>query len=225
MIGRSGLRRRRAAASALAAGALARYYRVPLPEDGIRMVDAPILAVDLECTSLDLAAARILSVGHVPIDRQRVDLAAARYLVVNAGAEATGNVAVHGLTDDVIGTGAPLERAVEQVLQACAGRVLLAHHARIETTLLSRACQVLYGAPWHPPVIDTMVLERRILRRGADRPDRAGVDLATARERYGLPRYRSHHALTDAVACAELFLAQMQQWPGRPPTLGRVRLG
>ncbi len=32
--------------------------------------------------------------------------------------------------------------------------------------------------------------------------------LARVRERYDLPRYGSHNALSDALACGELFLAQ-----------------
>ena len=33
--------------------------------------------------------------------------------------------------------------------------------------------------------------------------------LDDCRERYGLPRYGAHNALTDAIATAELWLAQM----------------
>jgi len=33
--------------------------------------------------------------------------------------------------------------------------------------------------------------------------------LAPSRERYRLPRYRAHHALTDALASAELLQAQV----------------
>ncbi|MDF5496357.1 3'-5' exonuclease, partial [Vibrio parahaemolyticus] len=36
------------------------------------------------------------------------------------------------------------------------------------------------------------------------------VRLGHARERYGLPAYQPHHALTDALATAELFQAQLQ---------------
>ena len=32
--------------------------------------------------------------------------------------------------------------------------------------------------------------------------------LARVRQRYGLPRYGSHNALSDALACAELYVAQ-----------------
>lgn len=218
------LARRRAKAARAAQGALAEYYRAPVPSDATRVTTMALLAVDLECTSLDLRQAAILSIGFVPVNGARVDLGDSRHMVVNAGRDVGPNVAVHGLTDDTVSAGLPVPEAVEHVLQACAGRVLLAHHATIETTLLSRACAEYFGAPFHPPVIDTMALERHLVGGGLPPPDAKSLDLPSVRERYGLPRYRMHEALTDAIACAELFLAQMARWPAnRPPKLGDLR--
>jgi len=36
----------------------------------------------------------------------------------------------------------------------------------------------------------------------------SSLTLAACRTRHGLPIYTSHHAMDDAIACAELFLAQ-----------------
>ena len=41
--------------------------------------------------------------------------------------------------------------------------------------------------------------------------------LWTARERRALPAYRAHEALTDALACAELYLAQRAELQARTP--------
>ncbi|MCP1328190.1 3'-5' exonuclease, partial [Halomonas sp. 707D4] len=35
------------------------------------------------------------------------------------------------------------------------------------------------------------------------------IRLDASRQRYGLPSYQGHHALTDALATAELFQAQV----------------
>ena len=46
-----------------------------------------------------------------------------------------------------------------------------------------------------------------------------------ARGQYGLPRYAAHAALTDALACAELYLAQvaeLQAATSKPRTLKSV---
>ena len=56
-------------------------------------------------------------------------------------------------------------------------------------------------------MIDTEVLARRRLQR-RNQPYRPGeLRLSGLRERYQLPRYRAHNALSDALATAELFLA------------------
>ena len=40
-------------------------------------------------------------------------------------------------------------------------------------------------------------------------PPHVSIRLADTRRRYNLPRYRPHHALTDALASAELLQAQV----------------
>ena len=42
-------------------------------------------------------------------------------------------------------------------------------------------------------------------------------DDAIARAHLGLPRYAAHEALTDALACAELYLAQVDRLSGGAP--------
>ena len=52
-------------------------------------------------------------------------------------------------------------------------------------------------------------LQFGLLSRGFDdEPPKGSLRLWTARGQYGLPHYPAHQALTDALACAELYLAQ-----------------
>jgi DNA polymerase-3 subunit epsilon len=78
------------------------------------------------------------------------------------------------------------------------------------------------GLPW--PVIDTLELEHRLVTTAWQPDPPAGaLRLWEARERYGLPHTGPHHALTDAVACAELYLAQTAELAdGRPLPLRRL---
>jgi DNA polymerase-3 subunit epsilon len=94
-----------------------------------------------------------------------------------------------------------------EVLQALAGRVLLAHHVRVEYGFLDRACRRLYGQPLLVRVADTQVLARRALERGNQNYGGGELRLGALRSRYHLPRYPAHNALSDALAAAELFLA------------------
>lgn len=219
------LARRRAKAAARASGALAEYYRVPVNADSDPVSALRLLAIDLETTGLDPAADAMLSVGFVPVDGDTIRLAGACHRVINTNREVGQSAVFHGLTDDVVARGMALEEALRITLKALSGRILLAHFARIEVSFLSRACEQLYGAPLVPPVIDTLVLQNRIINPGFNDESRSNeLRLWNARHRYGLPRYGAHEALTDAMACAELYLAQVNELTTvRPQTLKSLR--
>ena len=73
------------------------------------------------------------------------------------------------------------------------------------------------------PVIDTLTLARKWLARRNKEPEQGALRLYALRERYGLPRYNAHNALSDALATAELFLAQVEHMDSRrPPSLGSL---
>ena len=154
----------------------------------------------------------MLSIGWLPVDGGRVRLGGAGRVVVRDAGGAAGvgqSATVHGLTDDRLAGGVPLEDAVARLLAALTGRVLLAHFARIETGFLAAVCERAWGAGLPCVVVDTFELERRAVAGGwGSEPARGALRLWTARERRGLPVYRAHEALTDALACAELYLAQ-----------------
>jgi DNA polymerase-3 subunit epsilon len=217
---RSPEQRRERALRAASPGPLRDHLAVPLPGLGTPLADARLLAVDIETTGLDPRRDRVLSLGWVPVDGGRVVLGGAGRVVVRdeGGAGVGQSATVHGLTDDRLADGVPLEAAVARLLAALTGRVLLAHFARIETGFLSAACERVWGAGLPCVVVDTFDLERRVVAGGwGAEPERGALRLWTARERRGLPVYRAHEALTDALACAELYLAQRAELQARSP--------
>lgn len=208
--------RRQTAARRAPAGPLRDYLDVPFDDPRIDARAGRYLAIDLELTGLDARTDEILSAGYVPIDGPTVVLAGAEHLLVVPDGEVGQSASIHGLTDDHLATGLPLAEALPVVLRALAGRTLVAHHAQIEVGFLSRACERLYGRPLLVRSIDTMALQRRVLRLGPDAEARPGaLRLQACRDHFGLPRYRAHEALTDAIAAAELFLAQSAHLAGR----------
>lgn len=189
-------------------GPLREYLAVPLPGRDTPLPELPLLAVDLETTGLSPARDRIVAAGFVPVDGDGVDLSGARRIVVHSTDDVGQSATVHGLTDDTIAAGVPLRTALEAVLVALRGRVLLAHYAVIEQGFLSAACRQEFGHRLPAVVVDTLQIQRRIASTPWTDPRGGSVRLPAARAAYGLPRYRSHEALTDALACAELYLAQ-----------------
>ncbi|MEO7940908.1 MAG: YhjD/YihY/BrkB family envelope integrity protein, partial [Burkholderiaceae bacterium] len=105
-----------------------------------------------------------------------------------------------------------------ELLGLIAGQVLVVHCRDIERRFIDAALKARIGEGLQFPVIDTMELEARLYRHAPRRlrdrllgrkPPWVSIRLADSRARYGLPRYRPHHAMTDALASAELLQAQV----------------
>lgn len=218
-----------------ATAALRHYLSTPLPHPRTPVGDLRLLAIDMETTGLDPDRDRWLSVGWVPLDGPEIVLAGAGGSLLrqstqvqsaqvqstqlapphrtpqNSPDEGVGQSAtVHGLTDDQIAAGRPLTEVVDRVLDALAGRVLLAHYTRIEIGQLTRAVKRLHGIDLPVTSVDTLELHFAIWGGEQARIPDGALRLWAARDQYGLPEYPAHEAFIDALACAELFLAQLQ---------------
>ena len=220
-----GDRRRARLAGGAPPGPIRRYLDTPPPDPSTDVSELRPLAVDLETTGLDPRTDRILAVGFVPVDGVAIDLSGASQLICHTDSEVGQSAAVHGITDDALAAGDEPRDVLERVADALTGRVLLAHHAAIETGFLSAASERVFGVPLPMTTVDTMQLHARILgsHTGDDLPPGA-LRLWTARDHLGLPQYAAHRALTDALACAELYLAQVSRLAGgRGMTLRRLQ--
>ncbi|AKK02960.1 exonuclease domain-containing protein [Corynebacterium epidermidicanis] len=190
-----------------ARGALAEYLAQPAVDRDTAVEKLNLLAVDVETTGLKAGRDALLSIGWVPVTAGVIELAAARHHVLQTGAEVGQSATVHGLTDDQVAAGSDPREALGEFLDALQGRIALVHYAPIEQNFLSHACNQHFGAPLKLPVVDTFALERRHMERMGTYPRGEDLRLGRVRARYGLPTYRNHNALTDALATAELYLA------------------
>ena len=190
---------------------------VPLPVSTTPFEALPVLALDFETTGLDPARDRILSAGWVPIDGGRLCMGGAREVRVRPQGEAgVGQSAtIHGLFDSDL-AGASDERALlDALLPALAGRAIAAHAAGIERGFLRALLRRHGGVSLPNPFIDTLALAHTLLEGSGGRADAQGaLTLAAARARHGLPPHTQHSAVADAMACAELLLAQVEAMGG-----------
>lgn len=195
------------------------------PGDDCPAGELRLLAVDLETTGLSPERDRVLAIGWVPVTDGRIELAGARRLVVNHD-DPGAAVAIHGLTHDDLAEGLPLQEALRLLDAALVGRALLAHHAPMEVGFLAAAHRSVGEVPLVVPVVCTLQLERRQLSRHHEVLPTGSLRLWNARARRGLPVVRAHDALGDALAAAELYLAQVADFEvsGRPVTLRDLRL-
>lgn len=202
------------------------YYRAGCIAADTPLEDAPLVALDVETTGLDPREHAIVSLGLVPLNLQRIRCAEARYWVVKPTSELSAeSVTFHHITHSDIRHAPRLANILDELLEALAGKVVVAHYRKIERNFLDQALRQHLGEGLSFPIIDTMELEARLHpKRGISWWDRLrgrrplSIRLADSRLRYGLPLYSAHHALTDALACGELLQAQVaKHYPAHTP--------
>lgn len=201
--------RRRWALRRAPARPLRDYLETPFPKPSADYRDLVLLAVDIETTGLDPRRDDILSLGWVSVRRDRIDLGDAYYRLVRAArAIPEASAIVHRITDDQAARGERLDDVLTELLKQLAGKVMIAHHATVEKGFLNAACQRLYGVGLPVPVVDTQVVAKRTFERRHIAFKDSDLRLHALSGRYNLPRYGAHNVLNDALAAAELFLAQ-----------------
>jgi DNA polymerase-3 subunit epsilon len=199
-------------------GPLKDYLSVPFPSVDSFFKDANILAVDFETTGLDAVQDKLLSVGFVELNQQQIKLKTCYHQIINTKEKLKAdNVVIHHITDQQQQQGLPLEVVVEDLLKALAGKVMLVHYARIEREFLQQACLELYGLAPSFPMIDTLVIAKRRLDKKDIAYDPSELKLGVLRQNYQLPQYFAHNALNDAIATAELLLAQTNHYSDKTP--------
>lgn len=189
-----------------------KYLKTELPDRKQTVLDTEFLALDFETTGLDEKNDAILSVGCTIIKNGRIQLKHNTHHLIQINKKIPEkSVVIHKITDDRAHEGMHLHNVIEELLNKIAGRVLLVHFARIEREFLNAACKQIYGYKIPVYFVDTFEIERRRLQNIQPEVSPGQLRLFNIRERYGLPRYHAHNALEDAIATAELFLAQVMR--------------
>jgi len=192
-------------------GALHDFLSIPFPSEETCLSDLPILSVDFETTGLNAITDKLLSVGFVSIDKRQIKLGTCYHQIINTKHRLDAdNVIIHQITDQQKSQGKSLRVVVEALLKALAGKVMLVHFARIEKQFLRQACLELYGVS--PPfvILDTLAIAKRKLDQRDIAYDPQELRLSALRHKHDLPDHFAHNALNDAIATAELLLAQQK---------------
>jgi DNA polymerase III subunit epsilon len=169
------------------------------------------LVLDMETTGLDANKDRVLSLGWVLIQQGAIKLGSARHILLDHGPIELQNVGLHMITDqDIEDQGRNPHSAMRYLRTLLQNRILVVHHAPIETQFLKRLWHQYQLKPLNVVVIDTLAMERTFKQKTNDVLRQDAFRLGACRHRYGLPTYGAHDALTDAMGTAELLLAQIE---------------
>ena len=168
--------------------------------------DVDYCVLDFETTGLDLRRDEIVSYGLVLVEAGRMQCNSARYGLVQPDRRVgVPAIRVHGLREDDLQQAPALaEVMAADLLPNLAGRVLVAHAAWLEHTLLRRALQPLRRRP-NAAVVDTA---RLAIKAGLAPPDsdfEPGLEWLAGQVQICV--HEPHHALGDALTTGEIFLA------------------
>ena len=176
-------------------------------------VDVTYWALDLETSGLDPKRHVILSAGMVPVREGVVRWAERWESLVHPGPGVRipeDGLRAHHILPGELEHAPPLDDVLPEIERRMREGVMLLHFAPLDLGFL-KAAFAARGRPWPKPrVVDTVDLLQKLhqrLHHLTPHPTPPRTALPEAREDCGLPPYPNHHALTDALATAELFLA------------------
>ncbi|NRA61694.1 MAG: 3'-5' exonuclease [Psychrobium sp.] len=181
------------------------------------IAQSELLSIDLEMTGLNPKKHEVISMAWVPIINGEIVLSQAQTLLIKADNGVGDSAIIHGIVDSDLKHAVSLAQGLEQLLQAMQGRVLVAHHGALDIAFLQQGAQKVYGHKLSFQLLDTLLLESKRLSRQGEHFDKQLLRLHRCCERYHLPALRAHNALSDALATAQLLLAQSAVIGGAQP--------
>lgn len=204
-------RQRRKAQKLASQDSMRNYLSTAVPHPNQSAWQCGYLVLDLEMSGLDAEQDHILSAGWVAIENGQIrhDSAEHHYVANNESQlDLSESGPIHKISHTVLSSGIALNTVLDKLLRQLSNRVLVVHHAPLDVNFLNIACEQVYGVRPYCTVIDTLRNEQLKLSR-QNKLDGASLRLHDCRRRYNLPSYQAHNAVIDALATAELWLAQM----------------
>lgn len=188
--------------------------KAKIPEKWLNMplAEIPFLCIDLELTSLDLSATRILSIGWVEGKGKQIELQSCFYQVVSTTASLNQSPVIHGLTAEDIAQGQPVRIALEALVKYASSHVWVFHCTGLDMTVLNGVFKKLNIPLPTVVTLDTLRFGLYQLTKNLRPPPPNAVVLPVCRARYNLPAVPAHNALDDAMATLELLFAQIQKF-------------
>lgn len=186
------------------------YEKEHKPDKQQLACNANYLVLDFETTGLDAKKNHIVSAGWVKINAGTIHLNSARYLLVNSPMSVGQSALFHGLHNNQLRQGVALDELLSLLLTELKAAVLVSHHSALELNFLKQSCQNCFGRSPAFKAVDTLKLELYKMQLKGGHVVQNSLSLPACLARYQLPEVTEHHALSDAFACAQLFLAQLK---------------
>ena len=194
--------------------ALKAHYQYLLIHLNRPISEAKLLALDIEMTGLNSKKDQMVSIGIIPIINAKIHPEFAQHKLIKIQGSVGQSAIIHGVVDKDLDNALPLEEALQWLFEQCKDKVLVAHHAQLDLQFLQQSLSRSEAYSFSLLAIDTLIIEKERELRKHPILKTGSLRLNACRDRYNLPIYNAHNALTDALACAELLLAQLNRMGG-----------
>ncbi|MDA1358775.1 DEDD exonuclease domain-containing protein [Glycomyces luteolus] len=176
---------------------------------GTPLSEVTFCVVDLETTGLAADACGITEIGAVKV--RGGEVIGEFGTLVNPGESIDPRVTrLTGITDEMVADAPGIEAVLPAFLEFARGATLVAHNAGFDIGFLRHACE-LTDTRWpRPPVVDTVVLARRLTEK-SEVPNRR---LGTLARLFGSPVTPNHRALDDARATVTVLHGLIERASG-----------
>lgn len=205
---------------------VASYLAVHRPVKQKLIQDTKLIAVDFETTGLDPKKDKIISMGFCPIHNGVIRLADCLHIIIKTEALLkSANVAIHGLTDDVLNQGLSQKQALFKFIELTKDKVIVAHFHNIERRFLQKLAKQILGKTLPLSFIDSGWFAKQQMHRKQQPITTESLRLFNLRREQGLPNYKAHNALEDAISTAELHISQQASLNIAPEKIRLQNLG
>lgn len=176
-----------------------------------KVLDSHFVVLDTETTGLDAKKDRILSVGAVPVENLKMNLASHHDVILQQKKDFSGDsISVHGILPVETTVGITEKEYFPHFLTLIQDAVIVGHHVAFDYAILSRYVKEQFGFSLTNRMLDTHRLAIRA-EQGSSAKDSLQISqqkytLDALCQRYDIEPLDRHTAAGDAFLTALLFL-------------------
>lgn len=172
-----------------------------------KLTELEIVVFDLETTGFSIANGdEIISFGAVAVRDGKVIEEESFHSLVNPKRAIPAHIEqLTGISNEMVESAPDLIHVLSEFMEFIGRRVLVAHASGHDKQFLNQALWRTSKTSLNHRVIDTMMLAKWL------EPGLGQYDLDTLLERHSIPIENRHHALSDSLMTAQLWLQYMEK--------------
>lgn len=167
---------------------------------------------DTELTGLNQRNDEIISIGAVKIVNLQIELDQAFHQYIRPkNLDHTKSTLVHRITPEQLRTMPTIGEVLPEFIRFCNDSLLVGHYVAMDVNFINKACREELGGTISNPSVDTMRMaqgykEAKFMETHGHGNVSTSYNLNDLGEEFGLPLFKPHDALEDALQTAYLFL-------------------